>query len=177
MFSSFQLPGCGDNVALVRNGFCNDETNIAACGYDGGDCCGPNVNTDHCVECACHFIENCAAGVHPLVGNGFCDEETNNIECNYDAGDCCGPDVSCKWPCLFHRMVWNQTKKVFMCYVSVFVNGLLKSRFFKNRELYWSNLPQNSNFGWELVQKSEVQIPVNEGQFFCPIFFSFSYSP
>ena len=98
--SSFQLSGCGDNVALVQNGFCNDETNIAACGYDGGDCCGHNVNTNNCVECACHLIESCAAGVHPLLGNGFCDEETNNTECNYDGGECCGPDVSCKWPCL-----------------------------------------------------------------------------
>jgi hypothetical protein len=44
----------------------------------------------------------------------------------------------------------------------------LKSRFFKNRELYWYNLPQNSNLGREsFVQKSGVQIPVGEGQVFC----------
>ena len=44
----------------------------------------------------------------------------------------------------------------------------LKSRFFKNRKLYWSNLPQNSNLGREsFVQKSGVQIPVGEGQIFC----------
>jgi hypothetical protein len=47
---------------------------------------------------------------------------------------------------------------------------LLKSRFFKNRELYWSNLPQNSNCAWELVQKSGVQIPVGEGQIFLSCF-------
>ena len=103
---------------MVQNGFCNDETNIAVCGYDGGDCCVVNVNTNHCVECACHFKESCAAGAHPLVGNGFCDEETNNIDCAYDGGDCCGPDVSCKWLCFFHRIVWNQTKRT--CYVNVF---------------------------------------------------------
>ena len=40
----------------------------------------------------------------------------------------------------------------------------VKSRFFKNRELYWSNLPQNSNLGQEsFVQKSVVRIPVGEG--------------
>ena len=178
-FSSFQHPGC-DNVVLVGNGFCNDETNIAACNYDGGDCCGHNVNVDHCSHCNCFYKETCDAGVtnnyvgdgycddetnipacnydggdccgpcinteycsncdclggpnsveiaNPLVGNGFCneetnniqcdydggdccsnpemvgngfcDEETNNIECVYDGGDCCGPDVSCKWPCFF----------------------------------------------------------------------------
>ena len=49
--------------------------------------------------------------------------------------------------------------------------------FFKNRELYWSNFPQNSNSGRELVQKSGVQIPVEEGQIFCPVFFSISNSP
>ena len=46
----------------------------------------------------------------------------------------------------------------------------IKSRFFKNRELYLSNLPQNSNFGWELVQKSGVQILVGEGQIFLSCF-------
>ena len=42
-FSSFPIPGCV-NVALVHNGFCNNETNIAECVYDGGDCCGPAVS-------------------------------------------------------------------------------------------------------------------------------------
>ena len=28
---------------MVGNGFCNEETNLAACNYDGGDCCGPDV--------------------------------------------------------------------------------------------------------------------------------------
>ena len=133
---------------MVGNGFCNDETNIAACNYDGGDCCGRNLNVDHCSHCNCFYKETCDAGVtndyvgdgycddgtniqacnydggdccgscvnteycsncdcpldgltsggitHPVVGNGVCDEETNNIECNYDNGECCGPDVSCK---------------------------------------------------------------------------------
>ena len=50
----------------------------------------------------------------------------------------------------------------------------VKSRLFKNRELYWSSLPQNSNFWREsFVQKSEVQIPVEEGKFFCHFSFFF----
>ena len=97
-------PGC-DNVALIGNGFCNDESNNANCNYDGGDCCGVNVNTILCFECACHFTENCAVGVHPLVGNGFCDEETNILECNSDGGDCCGPDIYCRWHCFFNWIV------------------------------------------------------------------------
>ena len=54
---------------------------------------------------------------------------------------------------------------------------MLKSRFYKYRELYWSNLPRNSNFGRELFQKSGVQIPIEEGQFFLSCFlFIFVFS-
>ena len=85
---SFLVPGC-DYVALVSNGFCNDETNIADCNYDGGECCAMNANSNSCSDCGCHLIETCAAGYHPLVGNGFCNDDTNIAECNYDDGDCC----------------------------------------------------------------------------------------
>ena len=79
---------------MVGNGFCNDETNIAACNYDGGDCCGHNVNTDFCSNCQCYLNETCVAGTHPLVGDGFCNDETNHALCNYDLGDCCGFNVN-----------------------------------------------------------------------------------
>ena len=52
----------------------------------------------------------------------------------------------------------------------------LKSRSSKNPELDKSNLPQNSNFGREFVQKSGVQIPAPEGQkilFFFLFIFKF----
>ena len=53
----------------------------------------------------------------------------------------------------------------------------IKSRFFKNRELYLSNLPQNSNFRRELVQKSGVQIPSGKVKFFLSRFlFIFIFS-
>ena len=73
---------------LVGNGFCNDDTNIAECHYDGGDCCGNCVITGHCEDCAC------LAGVlddgitNPLLGDGVCNDEINNAECCYDGGDC-----------------------------------------------------------------------------------------
>jgi hypothetical protein len=111
---------------LVGNGFCNDDTNIAECDYDGGDCCGYNINSDHCTECTCFHQQTCLAGVtHAfvgdgvcndetniaecdydggdccpnlnMVGDGICNDETNNLECNYDGEDCCGPAVSCKY--------------------------------------------------------------------------------
>ena len=119
---------------MVGDGICNDETNIAGCNYDGGDCCGYNINSEHCTECTCFHQETCLAGMTQflvgdgicndetniaecnydggdccpnsnMVGNGVCNDETNNLECNYDGGDCCGPDVSCK---VFFENLLNQ---------------------------------------------------------------------
>ena len=42
------------SIPLIGDGICQDETNNAECNYDGFDCCGTNVNTDHCLECSCH---------------------------------------------------------------------------------------------------------------------------
>ena len=109
---------------MVGNGFCNDETNIGACIYDGGDCCGSCIITEYCSNCDCLGGLTNVGITNALVGNGYCDEgtnktecnydggdccsnsdmvdngicndETNNLECNYDGGDCCGPDISCK---------------------------------------------------------------------------------
>ena len=33
--------------------FCDDENNNANCHYDGGDCCGSNVNITYCTQCLC----------------------------------------------------------------------------------------------------------------------------
>ena len=32
---------------------CDDQNNVESCEWDGGDCCGPNVNSNFCDECAC----------------------------------------------------------------------------------------------------------------------------
>ena len=44
--------GCMD-FHKVGDGVCNDETNHMECNYDGGDCCGDNVNVEHCKKCLC----------------------------------------------------------------------------------------------------------------------------
>ena len=83
------------NGELVGNGKCNDETNNLNCAYDGGDCCGSPINTNHCSNCTCHHKETCASGVaHPLVGNDICNDETNVEECDFDGGDCCGSCIN-----------------------------------------------------------------------------------
>ena len=79
---------------MYGDGFCNDEVNHADCNYDEGDCCGYDVNTDHCSDCTCFHNKSCIAGNHPLVADGFCNDETNNADCNYDGGDCCGSCIN-----------------------------------------------------------------------------------
>ena len=32
------------NLEMIGNSFCDEETNIVECLYDGGDCCGPDVS-------------------------------------------------------------------------------------------------------------------------------------
>ena len=46
------IAGCV-NPGWVGDGYCDDSTNNMECNYDGGDCCGPNINTQYCVECQC----------------------------------------------------------------------------------------------------------------------------
>ena len=79
--------------ALLGNGYCNDETNNVENNYDGGDCCGYDVNTENCIVCGCYHEETCLARVHPLVGDGYRNDLTNIAACNYDNGDCCGSCV------------------------------------------------------------------------------------
>ena len=72
----------------MNNGYCHDHVNNAECNYDGGDCCGPNVNKKNCADCIC-YSQNCD-GPLELISDGFCNDETNNANCNFDGGDCCG---------------------------------------------------------------------------------------
>ena len=44
-------PGC--NLKWIADGFCDDINNHMDCSYDGGDCCGSNINTEYCTECQC----------------------------------------------------------------------------------------------------------------------------
>ena len=78
----------------VNDGYCNDETNIPECDFDGGDCCGSCINTDYCTNCTC--IGNVIGNGVPnaLVSDGFCNDETNNVHCYYDGLDCCRSPVN-----------------------------------------------------------------------------------
>ena len=46
---------------------CDDENNHGGCDFDGGDCCGEDVDADLCTLCQCLDEEG------PLAnGNFFC---------------------------------------------------------------------------------------------------------
>ena len=53
IFSFFFHTKVCENKDWAGNGYCDDQTNILVCNYDGGDCCGPNVNKQYCTECQC----------------------------------------------------------------------------------------------------------------------------
>ena len=79
---------------LIRNGFCNDETNNENCFFDGGDCCGPCVVKLHCSECQCLSDETiCNPIFYRFLRDGKCHDLLNIAACNFDGGDCCGPNV------------------------------------------------------------------------------------
>ena len=79
---------------LIGDGYCQDGNNNGACNYDGGDCCGPCVSTEHCTECQCLGGENGNAIPSALIGDGYCQDETNKAECYHDGQDCCGSLVN-----------------------------------------------------------------------------------
>ena len=38
---------------MVGDRYCDDDTNNLKCNFDGGDCCGPDIDTQYCIDCLC----------------------------------------------------------------------------------------------------------------------------
>ena len=53
-FFSKQIGCINGIVSYIGDGYCDDENNNAGCHFDGGDCCGVNVNTQYCNLCICY---------------------------------------------------------------------------------------------------------------------------
>ena len=49
----FPCPGSCGFPSYVGDDYCDDENNNCGCEWDGGDCCGSDVNTDYCNDCDC----------------------------------------------------------------------------------------------------------------------------
>ena len=76
----------------IANGYCNDKSNNEECAWDGGDCCGDNVNTLFCSACEC-LKPDLLCNHFKKIADGICNDESNTEECKWDGGDCCGDDV------------------------------------------------------------------------------------
>ena len=44
---------CDSGSEYVGDDYCDDISNTEKCGWDGGDCCGNNLNFDYCDFCEC----------------------------------------------------------------------------------------------------------------------------
>jgi len=89
-------PTCG-SPNYKGDGVCDDNNNNKGCGYDGGDCCGAQVNKKYCKVCKCIDPKNQGGkptcGSPKYKGDGNCDDNNNNKGCGYDGGDCCVKSV------------------------------------------------------------------------------------
>lgn len=93
--------GCDRNkLQLLKNGFCEDESNTFECAWDGGDCCDPQAYFYKCDDCLCYQNGglNLSLSASPSVpfcerffwkGDGVCDDSNNFDTCDFDSGDCC----------------------------------------------------------------------------------------
>ena len=90
--------------------YCDDDNNNEECGWDGGDCCGDDVNTQYCSACECldpngggdattaaPSPPGDACGSPQWFGDNYCDDDNNNEECGWDGGDCCGDNVNTQY--------------------------------------------------------------------------------
>ena len=68
------IQGCYD-PSWHADGYCDDVNNNEACFFDGGDCCGSNVNTQYCTACLClegGTTLTCLINMHACLLGTFC---------------------------------------------------------------------------------------------------------
>merc|ERR1711981_517275 len=90
-------------TSYVGDNYCDDQCNNIDNDFDGGDCCGDDVNTQYCDVCDCLEMEPTTeppmdeCEVPQWFGDNYCDDGNNTPECGFDGGDCCGDDVNTQY--------------------------------------------------------------------------------
>ena len=87
MIKSDRWESWGDSCPSnwVGDGACDDECNTEDNSWDGGDCCGPDVDASLCWDCECldpnseDFDENDPCFVL-YVDDGYCDDELSKFK-------------------------------------------------------------------------------------------------
>jgi len=77
--------GCGF-PQWQGDGYCDDDNNNDGCDYDGGDCCGDDVNTNFCTECECldPDFEDGGDDCEDLWWSSWCEGKKKWGLCKYD---------------------------------------------------------------------------------------------
>merc|ERR1712226_1408939 len=73
--------GCG-SPQWQGDGYCDDNNNNDGCDYDGGDCCGDDVNTKYCTECECLDPDFEEDDCEDLWWSSWCQGKKNQGKCN-----------------------------------------------------------------------------------------------
>ena len=136
---------------IVRDGFCNDETNNPGCNYDGGDCCGSCVVTEQCLECQCLGGVDGVELSSPSIGDGYCQDGNNNGACNYDGGDCCGSCVNTDHCAECTCLAGDSGNGIYQCATS----GVITSPG------YPQNYDSNLDLSWLIVVPIGQTIEIN----------------
>ena len=85
-----------ENDFYKGDGHCDDGNNHEGCEWDGGDCCGENVDKRNYQDCKCLDLPNPKNPCEDdnWKGDGYCDDGNNHQGCEWDGGDCCGKEVA-----------------------------------------------------------------------------------
>ena len=88
---------CSGNPQFIGDTYCDDANNNEGCDWDGGDCCGDNVNNNFCTFCDCLEFKSTTTTTTTTTtrGNGHDSFCTVDNLCDENEGDC-DYDNQCK---------------------------------------------------------------------------------
>ena len=92
----------GCNPGFTGNARCEESCNQLQYQFDKGDCCLPQINDEHCIDCICHQDKqrhDSSLCTLNMIGDGFCDKSCNHEGQKFDGFDCCLDYINAKHSC------------------------------------------------------------------------------